>query len=137
MATRAQVHIIDTGVYLYQFLDGYNLPEEVQTALKLKYNHDAEYLTRIIFEIMLNSGKYDGWDATKEDKYRGQTLGFGIGIEQHVDIAYLIEVNVERQTISVKLGNEEMTSIWAGTFEQFIKVEIDEDALEQMVKHVV
>jgi len=88
MGTRAQVFIKDTGVYLYQHYDGYNLYETVVAALKKKMRwDDPEYLARIIFDEM-----------TKD--YRGEEAGFGIGTTEQGDIEFLIEMDCERQMIT-------------------------------------
>ena len=91
MGTRAQVHIVDTGIYLYQHYDGYELPTIVRNALirGLSRLNDVEYLTRIIFSEMI------------EDDING-TTGYGIGNVQHSDIEYLITVDVGKQRITVE-----------------------------------
>ena len=132
MGTRSQVFMVNSGVYLYQHWDGYNLPLEVQEALKLKARwNDEEYLTRIIFETMLENAKYEGWDDTEESKLRHKTLSFGIGIQQHSDIEWLVEVNVETQTIKIREGYDQLAEIWNGTFEQFLNIDASEEALEE------
>ena len=110
MSTRSQVFMINSGVYLYQHSDGYNLPEEVQKAIRLKLRwNDEEYLTRIIFQTMLEG-------------HRDREHGFGIGTIQHSDIEWLVEVDVDAQTIVVKNGyGQKFDEVWNGTFEQFCK----------------
>ena len=126
MGTRSQVFMVNSGVYLYQHWDGYNLPLEVQEALKLKARwNDEEYLTRIIFETMLEN---------QSDK----TTGFGIGTIQHSDIEWLVEINAENQSIKIsrwgwleEKGYGELALLWDGSFEQFINIDASEEALEE------
>ena len=110
MSTRSQVFMINSGVYLYQHSDGYNLPEEVQEALRLKLRwNDEEYLTRVIFETLIK-GSLD------------REHGFGIGTIQHSDIEWLVEVDVDAQTIVVKNGyGQKFHEVWNGPFEKFCK----------------
>lgn len=112
MGTRAQVHIVDTGIYLYQHYDGYALPTIVRNALirGLSRLNDDEYLTRIIFSEMIKSD-IDG------------TTGYGIGNVQHGDIEYLITVDVGKQRITVHhmTWNGLTIQVWAYTFKQFME----------------
>jgi len=91
MATRAQVFIKDTGVYLYQHWDGDTLMNTVVNAVNGDVGrgrqNDVEYLTRIIFSAMI-----------RED-IDGET-GFGIGLEKHGDIEYLVTVDCFERTIT-------------------------------------
>ena len=109
MGTRSQVHFVNSGVYLYQHWDGNLLPSRVQRGLSLNERwDDEEYLTRIIFDSMKLGGT--------------TTTGFGIGTDRHWDIEYLVEIDVEKQTIEVLSGfGDDMTPDWIGTFEQFVK----------------
>jgi len=130
MGTRSQVFMKTSGVYLYQHWDGYNLPEEVQTALKreTRYN-DEEFLSRIIFETMLSAGRYDGCSDTPEDKERTETLGYGIGTSQHGDIEWLVTVDTEKQEITINQGYDDLSQIWNGSFKEFIVAEMSEEKL--------
>ena len=56
MGTRGQVLIKDTGVYLYQHFDSYNLPDLVKSVIKRNDRwNDPEYLTRMIFSDMIET----------------------------------------------------------------------------------
>lgn len=93
MGTRAQCKIKDTGVYLYQHCNGYDLMDKVVSAVNgdvgKHRQDDPEYLTRIIFCNMI------------KDDVDGET-GYGIGVEQHGDIEYLVTVDCEKKTITEK-----------------------------------
>jgi hypothetical protein len=93
MSTRGQVFIKDTGVYLYQHSDGYDLGDEVRSAIASERGQarrdDEEYLTRIIFEDMIG-------------KRAGSETGYGIGTSIHGDIEYLVTVDVAAQTVTVE-----------------------------------
>ena len=135
MATRSQVLMKNSGVYLYQFLDGYNLATEVQESLKINSNWNYEhYLSRMIFDVMVKTGRYEGYDDTKESKYREQTLGFGIGTEQY-DVAWLVIVDVEKQKIQII---HDTKTVFDNSFENFIKADVSEKSLvgepEEIIK---
>ena len=91
MSTRSQVFIKDTGVYLYQHCDGYDLAGIVKEAIASPAGRarsdDVEYLTRIIFCEMVKN------DVSGE-------LGYGIGTTQHGDIDFLVTVDVKAQTVT-------------------------------------
>lgn len=107
MSTRGQVHFKNSGVYLYQHMDGYNLPIEIANALLLKERwDDEEYLTRIVFDTM-------------KDQSNAQTTGYGIGTEEHGDIEYLVVLDVDNQTVEVKKSHNET---WTGSFSDFIQL---------------
>jgi len=95
MSTRAQVLIEDTGVYLYQHCDGYDLPSIVKEALSSKrgFNRwdDPEYLARIIFSHMIRDHIDEG-------------TGFGINTEKHGDIQFFITVNCKDKCVTVEEG---------------------------------
>lgn len=88
MGTRAQVKVVSkqfkTPIYLYQHYDGDYLFEIVKNAVGRGKGRigDPEYLTRIIFSEMI------------KDNVDGLT-GYGIGMEQHCDIDYLVVVNAD------------------------------------------
>ena len=91
MSTRSQVKLISssfsTPIYLYQHYDGYGLYKIVNNAISRKARwDDPEYLTRIIFSEMIKNHIDD-------------TTGYGIGTSQHGDIEYLVEVDIDNQTI--------------------------------------
>ena len=117
MGTRAQVHIVDTGIYLYQHYDGYHLPTIVRNAMIRGKDRlsDDEYLTRIIFSEMVR------------DDIDGST-GYGIGKNQHSDIEYLVTVDVAKQRITVyhMTWNGLTIQIWVYTFKQFMESTIME-----------
>jgi len=121
MSIRSQVHMINTGVYLYQHMDGYNLAEEVQIALKKKERwDDPEYLTRIIFATML-----------KENNAVDGTLSYGIGTEEHGDIEYLVNVNTLSQRIIVlnKRYGQGWKTLLDEPFEEYIKMDVSAQKL--------
>ena len=85
MSTRSQVQMLNEGIFLYQHMDGYMLPEIVQSALAKKVRwDDPEYLTRIIFSEMIK-GFIDG------------ETGYGISTGQHGDIEWLVVVDIENR----------------------------------------
>ena len=80
MGDRAQVHIVDTDVWLYTHWGGRELPTVVAEALGRRERwNDPEYLARIIFEEM--TGDDDG------------PTGFGIGEAQHGDVHRVVHIN--------------------------------------------
>lgn len=119
MGTRSQVHFINSGVYLYQHWDGNLLASRVQRGLSLNERwDDEEYLTRIIFDSM----KSEIEAYLKKEYGEKPYTGFGIGTTRHWDIEYLVEIDVEKQTVKVLSGfGDDMTPDWIGTFEQFVK----------------
>jgi hypothetical protein len=98
MSTRAQVLIKETGVYLYQHHDGYNLFDTVKKSLKRiekagRLNHPG-YLTRMLFCDMIKvaeeqAGSLCGFNGS---------LGYGIDTERHGDIDYLITIQNGKAT---------------------------------------
>ena len=111
MSTRAQVHFKNSGVFLYQHMDGANLPIEVANALLLNERWDDEdYLARIVFDTMKDQSNYP-------------TTGYGIGTVEHGDIEYLVVLDVENQTVEVKTWLlDNLVSVWAGSFSDFISL---------------
>jgi hypothetical protein len=94
MGTRAQCLIKQTGVYLYQHYDGYDLMNKVVKAVNSPTGKgrqsDSEYLTRIIFCEMV------------KDNVEGAT-GYGIGRQQRGDIEYLVSVDCEKKIITEEM----------------------------------
>ena len=89
MGDRGQVHIVDTGVWLYTHWDGSELPDTVALALAMKERwDDEEYLARIIFDEMIGD-------------QQGGSTGFGIGTKQHGDVATVVAVNCKNQEVIV------------------------------------
>lgn len=81
MGARAQVHIKDTGVYLYTHWGASHIFDDVVTAISQQIRwDDPEYLARIIFDCM------KGTEVTGE-------LGYGIGTSKHGDIERLVIVD--------------------------------------------
>lgn len=115
MSTRAQVYMKETGVYLYRHSDGYDLPNTVRDALLRKQRwDDAEYLARIIFSEMIR------------DRLDDET-GYGIGVELHEDIQYLVTVDTEEQTVKVETGfDPDWNTLTEEPFEDFIQNVRDE-----------
>ena len=92
MATRSQVKLISSEftipIYLYQHYDGYELYKIVNNAISRKTRwDDPEYLARIIFSEMIKDHIDD-------------TTGYGIGTDQHCDIDYLVEVDIDNQRVT-------------------------------------
>lgn len=88
MGARAQVHIKDTGVYLYTHWGAGRIFDDVAEAISKEWRWtDPEYLTRIIFDCM------------KRSDIEGET-GFGIGTSQHGDIEKLVVVDCKNRTVS-------------------------------------
>lgn len=83
MGARAQVLIKDTGVYLYTHWGAETLEDVVTKSLDSERGKnrrsDDEYLTRIIFEDMIDA-----------EEAHGDETGFGIGTQQHGDIEKLV-----------------------------------------------
>jgi len=104
MSTRGQVFIQDTGVYLYQHCDGYNLITVVANAIARGQRLDQpEYLTRIIFSEMLFQHYPDLLDST----------GYGIGRTRHGDVSIVVTVNCKDQIVV----DEQRDKVY--TFEEF------------------
>jgi len=128
MSTRAQVEVIDSNgkrksdgasVYLYQHCDGYYTPCLVAKAIKKEARwNDAEYLTRIIFDTLL--------EEHEENEYN-QHIGYGIGTSQHGDIEFLTVVDVPAQEVRVyerinwenSIDTEKDTPTVTATFKEF------------------
>lgn len=109
MSTRAQVFINDTGVYLYQHSDGYELARTVKEAIaRGERLDDPEYLTRVIFNEMIKDSI-------------GDSTGYGIGTIQHSDIEYLITVDCEKQTM--KVFDERANKTIINTFKEILQGE--------------
>ena len=88
MGTRGQVFIKDTGIYLYQHFDAYNLPGKVRKVIEEgKRLDDPEYLARIIFCEMVKDSK-------------DQECGFGIGSNLQDDVVYLVEVDCKKGKVT-------------------------------------
>jgi hypothetical protein len=97
MGTRAQVLIKETGIYLYQHSDGYDLFETVKESLKRVEKAgrltDVEYMTRMVFCDMIKKCEdYKSAEVSKKYGFSGE-LGFGIGKERHGDIEYLVTID--------------------------------------------
>lgn len=108
MGARAQVHIKDTGVYLYTHWGSGRLESDVRTALAKKRRwDDSEYLTRIIFDVMKGND-------------HGET-GFGISTSKHEDIELLITIDCDTELISVE-DMYDSTRNYETTFKEFIAV---------------
>ena len=90
MGMRAQVKIIDTGVFLYTHWGSESLPDVVRETIKQGWRlQDPQYFTRILFEKMIDAE--DG---------RGTETGFGIGTNEHSDLEYpAIAIYLSRQTV--------------------------------------
>ena len=98
MGERGQILMKNSNVYLYTHWSGHRLKEIIKEALSKKWRwSDEEYLTRIIFEVMI-------------DKERNTETGFGIGTVEHSDLNYpLVVIDVKNQKVGKK------------SFEEFIK----------------
>jgi len=102
MGARAQVHMEESGVYLYTHWGSGTLKKDVARALKKKWRwDDVEYLTRIIFDEMVG-------------KEQGEETGYGIGTNVAGDAEYIIHISNNLITVTGY-------SLWTGTFDEFIK----------------
>jgi hypothetical protein len=111
MGDRGQVHIEDTGVYLYTHWGATSLPSVVSDALArdARWN-DPEYLTRIIFDEMTG--------------LEGETTGYGIGQEQHGDVYRVVHIDCSEREGRVETGSaswhdDDSSSTDTYTFEEF------------------
>ena len=86
MGDRGQIFVKDVGVYLYTHWSGYELRQILKKSLERGKDRwdDPEYLSRIIFDDMINGDK-------------GET-GYGIGNTLHTDL--------DNPLITVDCGNE-------------------------------
>lgn len=120
MGERGQILIRDSGVYLYTHWGGDVLKQILQEALKKRWRwNDEEYLTRIIFDVMVGEGQ-------------GEETGLGIGTKIHGDLGYpLLIVDVENKKVEEKhfdYVKEEVTkTIKEWTFEEFIEEEFKDE----------
>ena len=88
MGDRGNIHIKDSGVYLYSHWGGYDLPFTLQKALLKKWRWDDHpYLTRIIFDVMTGG-------------VVGKETGFGISTEICDNEYPILTVSVEDMTVS-------------------------------------
>ena len=128
MSTRSQVHFINSGVYLYQHHDGYDLPHRVQNAISknVRWN-DEEYLTRIVFDSMKSE-----MEAYLKKEYGEEPhTGYGIGTSRHGDIEYLVTIDCAAQQIEVLEGfGNDMDSSWKGAFEDYSKLSLSESGFD-------
>lgn len=108
MGDRGQVFIKDTGVYLYTHWEARDLVKNVQEAISKKWRwEDVEYLTRIIFDVIVG-------------KEQGNETGFGIGKEERGDIWRLITIDCSNQKIILR--DYDKTKEF--TFEEFLEVKV-------------
>ena len=94
MGDRGQVKVIGhngKSVYLYTHWKASSLVETVREALDSQAGRnrwdDVEYLTRIIFDYMTGLQR--------------EETGYGIGTTAHGDVWRIVEVNVEKQTVTI------------------------------------
>lgn len=113
MPTRGQVKIVSgkgerCHIYLYQHNDAYDLEKEVAQALaREKRWTTSEFLTRIIFDQMKADPDMERLKTTDPQAYEDKTtIDFGIGNSEHFDIEYLVEVNVPRQQVKIRGGDQ-------------------------------
>lgn len=110
MGSRGQVHILDTGVYLYTHDGAGYLVDTLKIALEKRKRWDDDgYLTRIIFSEMIRDNI-------------NETEGYGIGTVQHTDIWKLININCKKQRIEVIDFGEVK---FCGSFEEFLTSDIN------------
>lgn len=103
MGARAQVHIKETGVYLYTHWGSGTLCSDVSKALNKKWRwNDLSYLTRIILDEMIM-------------EEQGSETGFGIGTKEVGDAEFIIHI-LSGNKIKITGGKN-----WEGTFEEFIE----------------
>ena len=105
MGDRAQVHMQDTGVFLYTHFDGSNLEEIVRDVLKRKKRwSDPRYLARMIFDAMIGDDQ-------------GSENGYGIDTNQCNDVNFVIEINTSEKIIRITNGGDKKY-----TFDEFIGI---------------
>jgi len=118
MGDRGQVHIVDTGVWIYTHWGATTLPEVLYEALaeEARWN-DPEYLARIIFDTMVGDSQ-------------GSHTGFGIGEAQHGDVWRVAHVNCSEGTVTLEAsaapwhdGDDEVTNEY--TFEEYLNTDRD------------
>lgn len=117
MGDRGHVHIEDTGVWLYTHWNASELTETVATAIGYGWRlGQPPYLTRIIFDEMVGD-------------QQGTSTGYGIQTEPQSDVWLVINVNCDKQRITVREGmsldrdgNElvEGTTTFDGSFGDFV-----------------
>ena len=88
MGERGQIKFENSGVYLYTHWEGDTIKEKLKTALSKRWRwNDEEYLTRIVFDVMVHG-------------LNGEETGFGIGTVKRYDLNYpLLVVDVKQQKI--------------------------------------
>lgn len=90
MGARAQVHIEDTGIYLYTHWGAHDLPDLVRRVLSRRARwDDPDYLARMIFSAMIRD------DLDSE-------TGYGIGTVEVSDADLVISLNCAALTVVVK-----------------------------------
>lgn len=91
MGDRAQIHLVDNGVWLYTHSKGYKITETAANGLDRGRSRwdDPEYLARILFSEMI------------KDDIEG-TTGYGIGTTRYVDAHTIIHVSLEDEAVAVE-----------------------------------
>jgi len=109
MSTRAQVACIENNVplYLYQHCDGYDVPMEVQNALKAAPDrwNDSTYLNRVIFSYMIMNGTYVSYDGKAVNPLE-TTTGYGISLTPCENAYHLIVLDHDHMRIGFMEGME-------------------------------
>ena len=128
MGDRGQIHIKDSGVWLYTHWGATELPDILRRALARKQRwSDDEYLARIIFSEMIR-------DEINEE------TGYGIGKGQHTDVNRVLEVDCQNQQVKMIIGDTDSwierakehgfdysapETRWVGSFEDFINSNVN------------
>lgn len=94
MGDRAQIHLVDTDVWLYAHSDGYRIEEVVAEALDRGRSRwdDPPYLARILFSELI-AGDIEG------------TTGYGIDTQRYGDVHTVVHVSLEDETVAVESLN--------------------------------
>lgn len=104
MGARAQIKVDD--IYLYTHWDSGEVIQITKEALRRKVRwDDSEYLARIIFCHLVTK---DLWE---------EETGYGIGTREHGDIELLVDVDTDKQTVTVSTSNNRATM----SFDKFIE----------------
>lgn len=114
MGDRGQVHIHDefNSVYLYTHSGAEHLIRDVRDGMAAGRDrwNDLPYLTRILFDYMRDISDFRG------------TLGFGISCMSAYNAWREVDIDMDRQVITIYNYNEDVKERWMGSFEKFMTI---------------